>query len=64
MSSRVSIPIGVVSKNDAGDRKTPVKAALNRLKLATKLASLIIYIVVNRNLVDGMEQHLRKCHTE
>ncbi len=34
------VPIGVVSKNDVGDRSTPLKAALNRFKLANKLNRL------------------------
>ena len=47
--------MGVVSKNDTGDRKTPIKAALNMLKPATKLASLMWYALVSRNMVDSME---------
>lgn len=47
MPQRTGIPIGVVSKNDAGDRRTPVNAALNMLRLATKLASLALYTGVN-----------------
>jgi hypothetical protein len=34
------VPIGVVSKNDVGDRKTDLSAALKRFRLATKLAIL------------------------
>jgi hypothetical protein len=34
------VPIGVVSKNNTGERKTPPNAALNIFRLATKLASL------------------------
>ena len=34
------LPIGVVSKNDVGDRKTALSAALKRFRLATKLAML------------------------
>lgn len=33
-------PIGVVSKNDNGDRKTPPRAVVNRFKLAVKHANL------------------------
>ena len=51
-SNRISSPIGVVSKNDAGDRKTPPKADLNRLRLATKHATLIAYTIVSTNLVN------------
>ena len=38
-----NVPIGVVSilsKNDVGDRKTDLNAALKRFRLATKLAIL------------------------
>jgi len=35
-----NIPMGVVSKNDVGDRKTDLSAALKRFRLATKLAIL------------------------
>lgn len=35
-------PIGMVSKNDAGDLNTPDRAALNKFLLATKLTSLFV----------------------
>jgi hypothetical protein len=53
--TRVNIPIGVVSKNDIGDRKTLAKAALNMLRLAAKVASLMAYVLVSRNMVDVMQ---------
>ena len=53
--TRVNIPIGVVSKNDTGDRKTLAKAALNMLRLAAKVASLMAYVLVSRNMVDVMQ---------
>jgi hypothetical protein len=34
--------MGVVSKNDEGDRRTPLRAALKRFKLAIKLMMLDI----------------------
>ena len=36
----VDVPIGVVSKNDNGDRRMPFKAALNIRRLATKPPTL------------------------
>jgi hypothetical protein len=35
-----NLPIGVVSKNEVGDRRTPASAALKRFKLAMRLARL------------------------
>jgi hypothetical protein len=56
--------MGVVSKNDVGDRKTPLKAALNIPRLATKLASLITRTVVSRNLGSPVKKYQRECQTE
>jgi hypothetical protein len=42
--------MGVVSKNDVGDRKTDLSAALKRFRLATKLAILRDVDKVNKAL--------------
>jgi hypothetical protein len=42
--------MGVVSKNDVGDRKTALSAALKRFRLATKLAILRNVGEVNKAL--------------
>ena len=61
---RKEIPIGVVSKNDIGDRKTALSAALKRFKLATKLTTLCNVDEVNKAITVEPLSNSRKGKAE
>lgn len=55
---KLSIPMGVVSKNDVGERSTAVRAVLNKLKLAAKLRML------KKNISNDIRDKIAKTHAK
>jgi len=56
--------MGVVSKNDIGDRKTALSAALKRFKLPTKLTRLWNVDEVNKALTVEPQSNSREGKAE